>query len=193
MLARTALFRRVPSRFRISTSSAVVGDSSAMLGSDGSRIEGGNSGGTSVWCEEAAIESARLVLQSTPRRRQDDEGHRVGPVVRSEDIADRADVTLEEPRCGEGFGGKRRKPGKIEVPVQRRRLGRDRAVCVERPQCPPGPRKGARDRCQVAPNQVDHVDPQHQADVGKDRRDFAGCAGLGDGRDRIAASRSEPP
>src|ERR1700688_1358144 len=72
--------------------------------------------------------------------------------------------------------------------MQRRRFGRDRAVDIERPQHPPGPGQSVWDRGEMAPDKVDHLDPEHPADVGEDRRDLAACGGFGDGRDRIAST-----
>ncbi|HEY3909001.1 MAG TPA: hypothetical protein VGM07_03830, partial [Stellaceae bacterium] len=52
-------------------------------------------------------------------------------------------------------------PGEIsglEPAVQDLRLCGNRAVSAKRPQHPPGPGKRARDRRDVAPDQVDHLD-----------------------------------
>jgi hypothetical protein len=38
----------------------------------------------------------------------------------------------------------------------------------------------------MAPDQVDDIDPQHLADIGKDRRGLSRRSGFGDGRNRVA-------
>lgn len=74
----------------------------------------------------------------------------------------------------------------VEIAVQSCRLGRERAVDIERPQCSPGPRKSARDRREVTPDQVHHRDPEDASDVGENLGDFAARGSFGYGRDRIA-------
>ena len=79
------------------------------------------------------VAGERLVVEPEQQRGQGNQSHRVRPVIRGENIADRADVAVEKARRGEDFGWKWRKPGQVEIAAQRRRLGRDRAVDIERP------------------------------------------------------------
>ena len=89
------------------------------------------------------------------------------------------------PAAGEDFGRKWRKPGagrdrNAKLPSRPRSCRRHRAAVKS-----PRPREARRDRGQMAPDQVDHPDAQHAANVGENLGDFAGRGCFGYGRDRI--------
>ena len=68
-----------------------------------------------------------------------------------------------------------------------------RPVDIERAQRSPGPGQGSFDRREMAPDQVDHLDAQHLADIREDRRGLACRGGFGDGGNRVGHPTSVLP
>jgi hypothetical protein len=63
------------------------------------------------------VAGERLVVEPEQQRGQGNQSHRVRPVIRGENIADRADVAVEKTRRSEDFGRKwRRSQGKSRSP-----------------------------------------------------------------------------